>query len=211
METGGSVPKLNQAEVRPKPVTVPMHIAGGNSTLEEAQVVFLGTDNHYDTGYQSRISRTLQILPREGDVVLTEGEGFGKGLKSSWVPEMARVNTDKVTLTGWENTGLYNRATRIVSELQSNIYLYNAVGNMSLGQMAAPLLNRLKQRIDSARSSFDRVVLHERSSAMKRSVMSALGRSMQEDGRVFVYAGSAHLTGSELSGMGSVKHVVLGV
>jgi len=208
-ETGPS--NTNTESIHHRTPSVPMHIRGGNSSLDEARVVFVGTDNHYDPGFQGRIAHTLQILPQPGDVVLTEGESFG-GLHGSWVPEMARVNTGEVTLMGWENSGLYDRATGIVREFSQNIQMLGFLSGMALGQLAKPWIDRLKQKVSNGKAEMDRVVLHERTSAMKSAVMNVLGRRLQETGTVFVYAGSAHLTGSELGGsINGVKHVVLGV
>jgi hypothetical protein len=207
MEAEGRPSNPNTEPVYRAP-SVPMSVRGGNSTLEDADVVFVGTDNHYNPSFQRRIAHTLGVLPQPGDFVLTEGERFG-GLNSSWIPEMAQVDTGEVTLMGWENQGLYNRAIGVVNDLYLNIQMLASFGG--LGQFAMPLVERLKQKVAIGIKEMDRVVLHERTRAMKRSVMSVLGRSLKEDGTVFVYAGSAHLTGSELGGMNSVKHVVLGV
>lgn len=207
MESAGYSPQLT-AEVRRQVPSVPMHVVGGNSTLEEAQVVFVGTQNHYDTGYQGRIADTLNILPQEGDVVLTEGESFGGSLGSSWIPEMAKVD---VTMMGWENGGLYRRAGQIVDELQTNINMYNMIGRIGLGSLVKPLIDSLKQRINHGMKEFDQVVLTDRTRAMKGAVMNVLGKRLKTGGTAYVYAGAAHLTSEQLGGMGGVKHVVLGV
>ncbi|KXK26864.1 MAG: hypothetical protein TR69_WS6001000885 [candidate division WS6 bacterium OLB20] len=191
--------------------SVPMHVVGGNSSLEDADVVFVGTDNHYDKGYQRAIANTLGILPQAGDVVLTEGEPFGGGMSGSWVPEMAEVDTSTVTLSGWENAGLYRQAAGLVDRMSQDIGMYNAAVSLGLGSIAAPFIAGLKRRIEQHERDFDSVVLNERSRAMKRSVMSVLGNRLKDGGTAFVYAGSAHLTRSQLSGMGRVRHVVLGV
>lgn len=190
--------------------SVPMHVVGGNSSLEEADVVFVGTDNHYDQGFQDRIADTLYVLPQQGDEVLTEGEPLG-AMRSSWVPEMAKVDTSKVGLSGWEDASLYKQAGTIVNDLSRDIATYNELGGMGLTAIAMVYVAALKKRIEAKMQDFDRVVLHKRSSAMKQAVFGALGRRLTDGGTVFVYAGSAHLTRSELSGMQNVKHTVLGV
>jgi hypothetical protein len=210
MENASNTHNLNSEGVQYRTPSIPMRVVGGNSNLGEARVVFVGTNNHYDPGFQSRIASTLHVLPEPGDVVLTEGEPFGQ-LNSSWIPEMTRVDTGEVTMMGWENQGLYNSAGTIVRDLQNNQLNLAMLSSMGLGQLARPLIDGLKHKIDRGKSDFDRVVLHERTGAMKRSVMSVLGNRLQKGGTAFVYAGSAHLTGAELGGMGGIKHIVLGV
>ncbi len=209
METISNPNNQNSEAVPHRTSSSPLPIVGGNSTLAEARVVFIGTNNHYDPGRQSRIANALHILPQPGDVVLTEGEPFGQ-LNSSWIPEMDRVDTGKVTMMGWENPGLYNAAGDIVREFNQNQLNLAMIGSMGLGALARPMIDRIKHKIESGRSEFDRVVLHERTGAMKRSVMSVLGNRLQKGGTAYVYAGAAHVASGELA-MGSVKHVVLGV
>jgi hypothetical protein len=197
-----------EGEYTPK---IPMKVVGGNSSLEEAEVVLVGTENHYNPAYQRQIARTLGILAEPDDIVLTEGEPFGNRLSGSWVPEMAGVNTSEVTLMGWENPSLYNKATGIVRDLSQDIQTYNALASMSLGQLVRPLIDGLKRRIEVGRTNIDRVVLHERTAAMKHSIMNVVSNVLQKGGTTYVYAGAAHLTNSELGGMGGLKYAVLEV
>jgi hypothetical protein len=194
-----------------KQAQIPMHVVGGNSTLAEAKVVFLGTRNHYNPIFQRKISKTLSILPQPGDVVLSEGESFGGRLKSSWIPEMAGVDTGKITMRGWENAGLYKEATGIAQGLFQDINVLNILSGLNLGQMVRPFIESLTQRINTGMANFDKVVWHDRTRVMKASIMNVLGHSLQENGTIFSYAGAAHLTGSELGGMNGIKHVVLEV
>jgi len=202
---------LNSGRSQQRTPNIPMRVAGGNSTIDQAQVVFVGTNNHYDPNFQGAISATLNVLPQPGDVVLTEGEPYGGALKGSWIPEMAGVDTGEVTLRGWEDAGLYERATGIVRELSQDIQTLNILSGMSLGQLIKPVIEDLKQKISSGLATIDKVVLHERTRAMKAAVMSVLGNGLHEGRTVFVYAGAAHLTSSELGGMNSIKHVILEV
>jgi hypothetical protein len=105
---------------------------GGNTSLEHAKIICLG-DLHTDERHHKLNAQLIDIVAKDGDIILLEGEPAHQEYTQADIQEDARTRpiSKKVRVFGWDNIKLKDTAIDIARERQS---ILNTIENGNLSQ-----------------------------------------------------------------------------
>jgi hypothetical protein len=173
----------NESQV--KNLVKEFHQTGGNTSLEHAKIICLG-DLHTDERHHKLNAQLIDIIAKDGDIILLEGEPAHQEYNQTGIQEDARTSpiSKKVRVFGWDNTKLKNIAISIARERQS---ILNTIENENLSQEE---LNNLQHKRKDLYRELQSIAVIERN----KTLAEVIEHKSKEfsNSKIFVLAGRQH-------------------